>query len=77
MLRTAIDHASSFQNHSEYLSAIEGRIEVTLGGEKIIINAGDPAVLVPRRVVHSIRSFEGEKFVFRERPNPAGMYKAM
>lgn len=52
-------------------------MEVTLNGEKVILEAGDPAVLVPRRVVHSIQAFKGEKLVFRERPDPAGMYKAM
>ncbi|KAI1769930.1 hypothetical protein F4818DRAFT_456507 [Hypoxylon cercidicola] len=65
------------KNHSEYLSVIEGRIQVTLNGDKIMLKAGDPALLVPRRVVHSIQGFKGEKFIFRERPNPAGMYKAL
>ncbi|KAI4859874.1 hypothetical protein F4820DRAFT_438513 [Hypoxylon rubiginosum] len=65
------------KNHSEYLSVVEGRVEVTLNGDKVIVKAGDPAVRVPRRVVHSIRGFKGEKLIFRERPDPAGMYKAM
>ncbi len=56
---------------------VEGRVEVTLNGDKVIVKAGDPAVRVPRRVVHSIRGFKGEKLIFRERPDPAGMYKAM
>ncbi|KAH9987275.1 hypothetical protein F4779DRAFT_611502 [Xylariaceae sp. FL0662B] len=65
------------KDHAEHLSALEGRMEVTLNGDKVTVKAGDPAVFVPRRVVHSIKSFKGEKLVFRERPDPAGMYKAM
>ncbi|KAI0895384.1 hypothetical protein F4806DRAFT_80039 [Annulohypoxylon nitens] len=65
------------KDHSERLSVLEGRIEVTLNGEKIILEAGDPSIFVPRRAVHSVRSFKGERVVFRERPDPAGLYKAM
>ncbi|KAI1370437.1 hypothetical protein F4677DRAFT_363426 [Hypoxylon crocopeplum] len=65
------------KNHAEYLVVLEGRMEVTFNGDKIILEAGDPAIFVPRRVVHSIKGFKGEKLIFRERPDPAGMYKAM
>ncbi|KAI1204741.1 uncharacterized protein F4807DRAFT_446035 [Annulohypoxylon truncatum] len=65
------------KDHAEHLSVLKGRIQVTLNGDKIILKAGDPALLVPRRAVHSLKSFEGEELVFRERPEPAGMYKAM
>ncbi|KAI3318090.1 hypothetical protein HD806DRAFT_324053 [Xylariaceae sp. AK1471] len=65
------------KNHAEYLSVVEGRVELTVGGDKIILKAGDPAMLVPRRVIHSIKGFQGEKLVFRERPDPAGIYKAV
>lgn len=47
-------------------------MEVTINGDKVILKAGDPAVLVPRRVVHSIKGFPDEKLIFRERPDPAG-----
>jgi mannose-6-phosphate isomerase-like protein (cupin superfamily) len=56
---------------------IEGRMELTVNGETTIVNAGDPAVLVPRRAVHSVKGFKGEKLIFRERPDPAGLYKAL
>ncbi|KAI0860227.1 hypothetical protein F4860DRAFT_504096 [Xylaria cubensis] len=65
------------KEHAEYLSVIEGRIEFTLNGEKIVLNAGDPDLFVPRRVVHSFKSFKGEKSILRERPDPAGIYKAL
>lgn len=52
-------------------------MEVTLDGEKIIVKAGDPSILVARRIVHSIKSFEGERLVFRERPDPGGLHKAL
>ncbi|KAK7755582.1 hypothetical protein SLS62_002517 [Diatrype stigma] len=65
------------KDHAEYLSVIEGRVEIHINGDKFVLKAGDPAVFVPRRVVHSIRGFQNERLVFRERPDPAGMYKAM
>ncbi|KAI1402772.1 hypothetical protein F4819DRAFT_507228 [Hypoxylon fuscum] len=65
------------KDHAEHLSVLEGRLEVTVNGDKIVLKAGDPAVFVPRRIVHSMKGFEGEKLIFRERPDPAGMYKAM
>jgi mannose-6-phosphate isomerase-like protein (cupin superfamily) len=56
---------------------VEGRVEITLDGKTTIMKAGDPAVLVPRRTVHSLKGFKGEKLIFRERPDPAGIYKAL
>ncbi|KAI1100846.1 hypothetical protein F4804DRAFT_317698 [Jackrogersella minutella] len=65
------------KDHAEYISVLEGRMEVTLNGDKVILRAGDPVVYIPRRVPHSMKGFKGEKLVFRERPDPAGMYKAL
>lgn len=50
---------------------------MTLDGKTIIVKAGDPAVLIKRRVVHSVQSFKGERTVFREQPDTAGDYKAL
>lgn len=52
-------------------------VQITLNGKRTEIKAGDPAVLVPRRAVHSVRGFKGEKLTFRERPDPAGLHKAL
>ncbi|KAI0486323.1 hypothetical protein F4859DRAFT_469895 [Xylaria cf. heliscus] len=65
------------KEHAEYLSVIEGRLELTLNGDKVILKAGDPAMFVPRRVVHSFTSFKGERVILRERPDPAGLHKAL
>lgn len=65
------------QNHQEYLSVVEGRVELTLNGKRTLMKAGDPEVLVPRRTVHSVKGFQGEKLIFREKPDPAGIYKAL
>ncbi|KAI0381349.1 hypothetical protein F5Y04DRAFT_255274 [Hypomontagnella monticulosa] len=65
------------KDHAEHLSVLEGRMEINLNGDKFILKAGDPAVLVPRRARHSIKGFTGERLIFRERPDPAGMYKAL
>ncbi|KAI1743395.1 hypothetical protein F4680DRAFT_410026 [Xylaria scruposa] len=65
------------KKHAEQLTVIEGRVKVTLDGEEHIVKAGDPPVLVARRVVHSIQSFKGETTVVQERPIPGGNYKLM
>lgn len=56
---------------------IEGRLEITLDGKKIVAKAGDPPLTFPRQVVHSFKTFKGEKVHFREQPDPPGMYKAL
>ncbi|KAI1157811.1 hypothetical protein F5B18DRAFT_665699 [Nemania serpens] len=65
------------KEHAEYLTVVEGRAKVTLDGKETILKAGDPPVLVARRVVHSIETFAGEKAVVQERPSPGGDYKIM
>ncbi|KAK3318087.1 hypothetical protein B0H66DRAFT_602688 [Apodospora peruviana] len=64
-------------NHQEWLGVVEGRVEITLDGKPAILKAGDPDVLVGRRVVHSVRAFKGERLVLTEKPDPAGIYKAL
>lgn len=56
---------------------IEGKVKIRLNGNTVLMKAGDPAVLVPRRAVHSVRGFKGEKLIFREKSDPAGIYKAL
>ncbi len=56
---------------------LEGRLEMTLDGKKNIVKAGDPTVLVKRRIVHTVKCFKGERVVFREQPDPTGDYKAL
>lgn len=50
---------------------------VTLDGKEILVKAGDPPVLVPRRAVHSMKGFKGERVRVRERADPGGDYKAL
>lgn len=65
------------KNHAERMSVLEGRALVTCNSETIELKAGDPAFLIPRRAVHSIQTFKGERLVMRERPDPPGLYKAL
>ncbi|KAI1194333.1 hypothetical protein F5X97DRAFT_311328 [Nemania serpens] len=65
------------KEHAEYLTVVEGRAKIILDGKETIVNAGDPPVLVERRVVHSIETFKGERAVVQERPKPGGDYKIM
>ena len=41
------------------------------------MQAGDPAVFIPARAVHSMKGFKGERVRVRERADPAGEYKAL
>lgn len=48
-----------------------------MDGKLVILKAGDPTLLVPPRVVHSIRAFKGERLVIQEQADPPGDYKVM
>ncbi|KAK8091672.1 hypothetical protein PG997_002033 [Apiospora hydei] len=61
--------------HGEYHIVLEGRLEITIDGKVIILKAGEPALYVPPKGVHSIRSFPGERMVAQERAEPPGTYK--
>ncbi|KAH8901744.1 hypothetical protein GQ53DRAFT_815191 [Thozetella sp. PMI_491] len=74
---TGAEGADIFYHHAEYMTVVEGRAQFTLGREKVVLHAGDPPLLIPRRVVHSMQSFKGERLVIREQSDPAGDYKAM
>ncbi|KAK0385312.1 hypothetical protein NLU13_7788 [Sarocladium strictum] len=65
------------KHHAEYMTVLEGRAKISCKGETVELKAGDPAFFIPRRAVHSIEGFEGERLVVQERPDPPGMYKAM
>jgi mannose-6-phosphate isomerase-like protein (cupin superfamily) len=64
------------KNHTEIMTIIEGRIEITLNGKKMIGKAGDAPILIPPKAVHSMKGFKGEKLVMQEQAIPAGRYKA-
>lgn len=64
------------QIHSERMTIVEGRINAVIDGEKRILTAGEEIVIKPY-TVHGFKGFEGERFVLRERADPAGNYKAM
>jgi quercetin dioxygenase-like cupin family protein len=49
----------SHPEHEQANVVLEGRIEMTIGGETLILSAGD-VVIVPEGIPHSGRSLEGE-----------------
>ena len=59
------------------MTVLEGRLEVTLNGEKILLKPGDPALIIKPRCIHSMKGFKGERLVFREQVDPPGLYKAL
>lgn len=65
------------QLHTERITVVEGRANITVNGEIVLLSAGDPTLSVPRRVVHGIQGFKGERLVIREQADPAGDYKVM
>jgi hypothetical protein len=50
---------------------------VTLDGRETVLTPEAGSIFIPRRTVHSFRGFHGEKTVFEERNQPAGIYKAL
>ncbi len=65
------------QHHDESITVLEGRLALTAEEKTTIVFAGDPAVFIPRRHVHSFRGFKGERTTFREVNEPPGIYKAL
>lgn len=63
------------KKHSERMTVLEGRVEVTLNGEKRTLQAGDE-VVIPPYTVHAFRGFPGERLVVRESADPPGSYKS-
>lgn len=62
--------------HSEHMTVLEGRVEITVDGKKRILQAGDETVVIPPYVVHGFQGFPGERLVVREVADPPGAYKA-
>lgn len=62
--------------HSEHMTVLEGRVEITVDGKKRILRAGDETVVIPPYVVHGFQGFPGERLVVREVADPPGAYKA-
>ncbi|KAG8667784.1 hypothetical protein FPOAC2_12983 [Fusarium poae] len=65
------------KHHDEYITVLEGRMTVTLDGRETVLTPEAGSIFIPRRTVHSFRGFHGEKTVFEERNQPAGIYKAL
>lgn len=75
------------KRHSERMTVLEGRVELTLDGTKRILQAGggggdgqgtgtSATVVIPPYTVHGFQGFEGERLVMREVADPPGSYKA-
>lgn len=58
------------------MTVVEGRVKAVIDGEKRIVTAGEEIVIKPY-TVHGFKGFKGERFVLRERADPAGDYKVL
>lgn len=62
--------------HDEYMTVLDGRIEFTVDGKKVIKKKGDDTFTVKRRTVHGFKFLTGEgKVTLKEVCNPPGDYK--
>jgi len=58
------------ETHDELFRVIKGRMEATIGSNTRIYVPEDGEILIPRRVVHSLRCFIGEEAIIEERTEP-------
>ncbi|CEJ89678.1 hypothetical protein VHEMI05505 [[Torrubiella] hemipterigena] len=65
------------KHHQEHFSVLQGKLEVTVNGKMSILNVGDEPMILERGAVHSMKAYKGEPVIFRERPDPPGIYKAI
>ncbi len=63
--------------HDEYMQVLEGRISFTLEGKTCVLSAGDPALKLPRGLVHSFKCFKGERATLKVCTDPAGDFKEL
>jgi len=63
------------KHHDEYMSCVEGQIELYLDGNTVTAKPGDPAVFIERRKVHGFKFPKGEKAVLKEMTQPTGEFK--
>lgn len=61
--------------HDEYWEVLEGRVKVYTGGEEFVMTVGDPQRTTPRRTVHGLTAFKGERMVLKESTTPNGPFK--
>ena len=52
--------------HDEHMLVTKGRAEFTDNGKKIVANACDDLITIPRMHTHSIKCFKGEATIFKE-----------
>ncbi|KUI61318.1 Quercetin 2,3-dioxygenase [Cytospora mali] len=62
--------------HTEHITLIEGRVEITVGSKTHIVGPGEE-LQCPAGVVHAMKGFKGERMVLRESADPPGEYKSL
>ncbi|KDQ20409.1 hypothetical protein BOTBODRAFT_123982 [Botryobasidium botryosum FD-172 SS1] len=56
--------------HDEVFRVIKGQIQYTINGVAKTYSPDDGEILIPRRVVHSVKSFEGVEVIFEKGIRP-------
>ncbi|KAG6840867.1 hypothetical protein C0991_003670, partial [Blastosporella zonata] len=58
------------KTHDEIFRVVKGKLEVRLGSSTRVYTAEDGDVVIPKGVVHSLRTFKGVESEFYERTDP-------
>jgi len=61
--------------HDEYMTCIEGQIELSLDDKTSIAKPGDPTVFIERGHVHGFKFPKGQRAVLQELTDPTGEFK--
>ncbi|KAH7403694.1 hypothetical protein BKA64DRAFT_669692 [Cadophora sp. MPI-SDFR-AT-0126] len=64
------------RDHDEIMEVLEGKMIFYLDGKKIVAEAGDPLIIIPRGHIHGFTVIKGQPVRFTERTKPSGTFKA-
>ncbi|KAF5384102.1 hypothetical protein D9615_003342 [Tricholomella constricta] len=58
------------ETHDEIIRVVKGKMEILLGSSLRVYTPEDGDVVIPKGVVHSLRTFKGIECIFYERTDP-------
>lgn len=63
------------KHHDEYMTCVEGSIELYLDGKTVTATPSNPTIFIERRQVHGFKFPKGQRAVLKEMTMPTGEFK--